>query len=144
MHDVLTDLARFYPPWLAAATIAANDHAPASHGLTLPFDGLQLPVLHLGLALAGVLMARPLAPRRVPPLSWVKSALVTVIMLVIAASWVVEARPGLLFAFVVSIGLGFSGYALIELIGNQVQGFIKSVFDGAASAFGKLTGKKDQ
>lgn len=142
MHDVLTDVARFYPPWLAAATIAAADQAQPSHSLTLPFDGFDVPALQLALALAGVLMARPLAPHRVPPLSWAKSALVTVIMLVIAASWVIESRPGLLFTFVVSIGLGFSGYALIELIGTEVQNFIKNIIEGAGSALATLRGKK--
>ncbi len=142
MHDVLTDIARFYPPWLAATTIAAADQAQPSHALILPFDGLDVPVLQLGLALAGVLMARPLAPRRVPPLGWAKSLLVTVIMLMISASWVIESQPGLLFAFVVSIGLGFSGYALIELIGEEVQNFIKSIIEGASSALSSLKGKK--
>lgn len=143
MHDMLGDLTRFYAPWLAAASIASAEQAP-SQAMTLHFDGLALPVLQLVLALAGVLMARPLAPRREPPLHWAKSALVTVIMIVIAAAWVIEARPGLLFTFVVAIGLGFSGYALIELIGAEVQAFIKSVFEGAIGTLGRLTGKKDQ
>ncbi|MEQ1499157.1 MAG: hypothetical protein ABL914_10885 [Novosphingobium sp.] len=143
MHEVVPDLARFYLPWLAAAAVAAEESAP-SHALTVQFDGLSLPVLQLALALAGVLMARPLAPKRVPPLGWAKSLLVTVIMVLVAASWVIEARPGLLFAFVISIGLGFSGYALIELIGGQVQTFVKSVFEGAIGTLGKLTGKRDQ
>lgn len=143
MHEVVPDLARFYLPWLAAATVAADETVP-SHALTVQFDGLTLPVLQLVLALAGVLMARPLAPKRVPPLGWIKSLLVTVIMMVIAADWVIEMRPGLLFTFVVSIGLGFSGYALIELIGSEVQAFVKSVFAGAIVTLGKLTGKNEQ
>ena len=143
MHDVVPDLARFYLPWLAAAAVAQGEAGP-SHALTVQFDGTSVPVLQVVLAVAGVLMARPLAPKRVPPLGWIKSLLVTVIMLVVAASWVIEARPGLLFTFVVSIGLGFSGYALIELVGAQVQAFVKSAFEGAIGTLGKLTGKKDQ
>ena len=143
MHEVVPELARFYLPWLAAAAIASEEAAP-SHAMTIAFDGTAVPVLQLVLAVAGVLMARPLAPKRVPPLGWAKALLVTVIMLVVAASWVIEAHPGLLFTFVVSIGLGFSGYALIELIGNQVQSFVKSVFESAIGTLGKLTGKKDQ
>lgn len=144
MHELLFKLGAFYPPWFAAAAIAIGEPAqpPAVGALMLQFDGLQLPVVQLVLALAGVLMARPLAPRRQPPLGWAKSLLVTVIMLAIAAAWVIEAHPGLLFTFVVAIGLGFSGYALIELIGGQVQDFVKRVFEAALGTIDNLTGKK--
>lgn len=143
MHDLLTDLARFYAPWSAAATIASSEAASRQPGaLTLAFDGLELPVLHLALAVAGVLMARPLAPRRSPPLGLVKSILVTLIMVVIAASWVIDAKPGLLFTFVVAIGLGFSGYAVIELAGKQIEEFVKSVFDAARAGIDNIAGKK--
>lgn len=142
MHDLLTDLARFYFPWGAAATIASSEAAVQPGALTFAFDGLELPVLQLGLAVAGVLMARPLAPRRSPPLGLLKSILVTVIMMVIAASWVIEARPGLLFTFVVAIGLGFSGYAVIELAGKQIEEFVKSVFEAARGSIDSITGKK--
>lgn len=143
IHDMLPDLARFYGPWLAAAGIARSEQVsgPVS-GLVVSFDGLELPVLQLGLAVAGVLMARPLAPRRSPPLGLLKSVLVTLIMTVIAASWVIEARPGLLFTFVVAIGLGFSGYAVIELAGRQIEEFVKSVFEAARGAIDTIAGKK--
>ena len=135
----------FYPPWLAAAAIAAGEPVAPDVSLTLRFDGLELPVLQLALALAGVLLARPLAPKnqggRQQPLGWIKQGLVTVIILTIAAAWVIESRPGLLFAFVVAIGLGFSGYTLIETIGGQVQDFGKRAFEGATATLDKLSGK---
>lgn len=143
MHDLLPDLARFYGPWLAAAAVAEGEAGGGRvSALTITFDGLELPALQLVLALAGVVMARPLAPRRSPPLGLVKSILVTVIMLVVAASWVIEAQPGLLFTFVVAIGLGFSGYAVIELAGKQIEEFIKSVFDAARAGIDSLAGKR--
>lgn len=142
MHELVAKAAAFYPPWLAAAAVASEQPGAPAGALMITFDGLALPVVQLVLALAGVLMARPLAPRRTPPLGWPKSLLVTVIMLVIAAAWVIEAHPGLLFTFVVAIGLGFSGYTLIELIGTEVQSFVKRVFETALGTIDNILGKK--
>lgn len=137
----LHDLPSFYLPW-AAAAIAASTEAPIDTAHILHFEGLELPVLQMGLAIAGVLMARPLAPRRAAESGWVKHGLVTVIMLLIALAWVTESHPGLLYTFVVSIGLGFSGYALIELAGTQIETFIKRIFSSAAAGLGSKEDKQ--
>jgi len=135
------DLAGFYLPWLLAA--AASAHVPAgAEGMMVHFDGFEAPALQLVLAVAGVLMARPLAPRRTPPLGLFRQVLVTLIMLIAAAAWVADSRPGVLFTFVVAIGLGFSGYALIELAGREIEAFVKRVFAAATSALDGLSGKK--
>lgn len=133
-------MASFYIPWLAAAAASAPATLGPPNALIVEVGGFELPVLRLGLAISGVLMARYLAPRRTPPLGIGKAMVVTIIMLVIAATWVIESRPSLLFAFVVSIGLGFSGYALIELAGREIEGFVKRIFDRAAGLIDKLTG----
>lgn len=134
-------LSGFYLPWLAAAAAAAQEPALTGPALILDVGGLQIPALQLVLAAAGVLMARPLAPRRDPPLGWIKSVLVTVIMLIAAMVWVADARPGVLFTFVVAIGLGFSGYALIELAGREIENFIKRIFTAATAALDSITRK---
>lgn len=128
-----TQLLGFYVPWGASMIAAAASEPVVTRQFTVEFDGMSLPVLQLVLAAAGVLLARPLAPRQQLAMGWVKFVLVTVIMLIVALAWVAQSRPGVLFAFVVSIGLGFSGYSLIELAGTEIQNFIKRVF-GAASA----------
>lgn len=138
----LHDLGNFYVPWLAALTAAAvQEPSIAPIGMMIQIDGLDVPVLQLVLAIAGVLMARPLAPRRSPPLGFLKSLLVTVIMLIAAVAWVADARPGVLFTFVVAIGLGFSGYALIELAGREIEAFIKRIFGAATATIDSITGK---
>lgn len=140
-HGPVADLAGFYLPWLAAA--AASAHMPgAADVLLIRIDGYEVPVLQLVLGLAGVLMARPLAPRREPPLGLLKQVLVTVIMLIATAAWVADSRPGVLFTFVVSIGLGFSGYALIELAGREIEAFVKRIFSAATGLLDSLPGKK--
>ena len=64
-------------------------------------------------------------------------------MLIVVLLWIVESRPSWLYAFVVSIGLGFSGYSLIELFGEQVKSFVTDVFDKARSTIGQTPAKGD-
>lgn len=134
--------ASFYLPWLAAATVAARLPAETDAPLVMHFHGLELPVLHMFLAAAGVLLAFPLAPRRTPPLGFGKQLLVTVIMLLVALTWAAEARPGMLFTFVVSIGLGYSGYALIEIAGQEIEAFVRRIFARMTAALDRI-GKTD-
>lgn len=128
-------LKSFYLPWLAAAAVASGE--PAQPGLLVHLADMDLPVVQMVLAMAGVLMARPLAPRGTPPLSLGKSLLVTAIMLIAALAWVTDKRPGVLFTFVVSIGLGFSGFALIELAGQELLDTVKAFF---AAVRARITG----
>lgn len=140
--QTIHDLTHFYVPWLTAlAASALQEPAMPVAPLMISFDGLDVPVLQLVLAVAGVLMARPLAPRRDPPLGFVRSLLVTAIMVIAAVVWVADARPGVLFTFVVAIGLGFSGYSLIELAGREIEAFIKRIFAAATAAIDSITGK---
>jgi hypothetical protein len=130
--------ASFYLPWLAAAAVAAKLPPEAEGSLVIVIDGMELPVMQMVLAAAGVLLSRPLAPRRVPPLGWGRQALVTAIMLLIALTWAAESRPGMLFTFVVSIGLGFSGYALIEIAGQEIEAFVRRVFARATDMLNRI------
>ena len=57
-------------------------------------------------------------------------------MLILVELWIVESRPRWLFAFVIAIGLGFSGYSLIELLGDQMRDFIKDIVGKARGAIG--------
>jgi len=119
----------FYAAWTPALllTSATNRVSPAE--FVIAAGGFDWPVVTMAIAAIGVLAARPLAPKRTPALSFWKGALVTLIMLVVALLWVLDTRPGLLFAFVVSIGLGFSGYTVIELMGEQISEAVKRIFD---------------
>jgi hypothetical protein len=42
-------------------------------------------------------------------------------MLLVVEIWIIDSRPGALLTFVIAIGLGFSGYSLIEVAGEQVR-----------------------
>lgn len=122
-------MAAFYGPWAVSLFAAAAGEpqimAGQNSGLTIEVESLAIPVLQAGLAMAGVLLARPLAPRREMRVGPARFAVVTAIMLIVAVIWVAQSRPGPLLAFVVSIGLGFSGYSLIEFAGREIESMIK-------------------
>ena len=125
---------KFFASWLPVLAVSASvDPAPRLADLfALPIGGVTVPLLTCALGLLGVLLARPLARRKEAAeqglaKSWIGFSLVTLIMLIVVELWIIESRPGALFAFVIAIGLGFSGYSLIELIGDQVRDFIKRI-----------------
>jgi len=126
-------LGKFMAGWMPALMVsAAVDPTPRlADAFLVPIGGVEVPMLTAVLGLLGVLMARPLAKRRETTEGygggWPGFALVTAIMLIVVELWIVEARPGALFAFVIAIGLGFSGYSLIELVGSQISEFVKRI-----------------
>jgi hypothetical protein len=132
-------LSHFYVPWSAALAASAAEPVPAA-AWTLHWQGLDLPVLQLVLAIAGVLMARPLARKREAALPLAQFIIVTAIMLIVAVLWVATSPANVLFTFVVAIGLGFSGYSLIETAGDQMQDFVRRAIDQVTGAL-KIGGK---
>lgn len=140
-------MSAFYASWAASLALIDTESAagPAHLGEVWMVDlgGFQFPLLTGIFAAIGVLLARPLAPKREKPIGLFKNILVTVIMVTVAIIWVADARPMMLFAFVVSIGLGFSGYSLIEIAGGEVTGWLKRIFAGASGMIDGLAKKDD-
>jgi hypothetical protein len=137
-------LSHFYVPWTAALAASATEPAAplvSSAPLVLHFQGLNLPVVQMVLAIAGVLMARPLARKREAALPLAQFLVVTAIMLVVALAWVATAPANVLFTFVVAIGLGFSGYSLIETAGDEMRSFVTRIIAQATSML-KIGGKE--
>lgn len=130
---------KFLVGWVPALAVsAAVDPAPRLADL-FAVDlggGVMLPPITCLLGLLGVIAGRPLARRQESTLGWPMFALVTAILMVTVEIWVVESRPGALFTFVVAIGLGFSGYSLIELVAHEVRDFIKGLVLRAGAAIG--------
>lgn len=129
---------KFASLWLPAlAVTAAVEPAPRLADLfAIEFGGVLFPPVTCALGLLGVIAGRPLARRRETTLGWPAFALVTMIMLVTVQLWIIESRPGALFSFVVAIGLGFSGYSLIELLGDKIRAFIDNVAARASDTLG--------
>ena len=134
-------MASFYGPWSASLAAAAiEDKHLSGPVLTVPFDGTAIPVVQVVLAAAGVLMARPLAPKRERSAGVGRFILVSAIMLIAAVTWAAQTQPGPLFAFVVAIGLGFSGYSLIELAGREIENMVKAFFASVTGAISHKSG----
>ena len=132
------NFSHFLAGWLPA--LAVSSVVPQTDlgelGL-VSLGGLPIPVITCVLGLLGIVMARPLARKSEAELGWPAFLLVSVIMLVLVELWIVESRPGWLFAFVVAIGLGFSGYSLLELLGDQIRDFARSILERAKSTIGR-------
>lgn len=112
-----------WPPAFAATAVTQPLHQAAPYSADVL--GVSVPVVTAAVAVLGVLLARPLSPRGSPPLSLARNVLVSIILALLALVWVVDSKPGLLFALVVSIGLGFAGFSVIELIGTQIMNAIR-------------------
>ena len=123
-------------PALAASSVTPAVAPPLADTMLIVVGGVPIPVVTCVLGFLGVVMARPLARKSENTLSWSMFALVTAIMLMLVELWIVESRPRWLFAFVIAIGLGFSGYSLIELVGDQMRDFLKDIIGKARGAIG--------
>lgn len=131
-------IAKFFATWLPALAVSASvDPAPRlSEAFIVPIGGISVPVITCLLGGLGIILSRPFARKSEAGLAWPLFLLVSAIMLIVVELWILESRPGWLFAFVVAIGLGFSGYSLIELIGSETQSFLKRVLGKATSSVG--------
>jgi len=123
-------LASFYLPWSVA--LATSTAEPATAPLVWHAAGLELPVVQLALAISGVLLGRPLAPKRAGEKGLWRFTVVTIVMLIAACAWTIESKPGLLFTFVVSIGLGFTGYAAVETAGEEALAWLRGRFQSGS------------
>jgi len=145
MHYRLSS-GEFIAGWLPAMAAVSMAPAPApdlGQMFLVNLGGVPVPVVTCLFAVLGIGLSRLLARRTEAKLGWPSFSAVTAIMLISALLWIIESRPSWLYAFVVSIGLGFSGYSLIELFGEQVKSFVTDVFDKARATIGQTPPKGD-
>lgn len=118
--------ALFLPGWSGAAIAAGVTDIPPAPGqaiVHIALLGLDVPVASAILVVLGVVLARPIAPKGPAPLTIWQTLCVYALTALLLLAWVVESRPGILFAFVMSIGLSFSILSVLELIGDQARDF---------------------
>lgn len=133
---------KFMAAWLPTLALSISvDQAPKlSEAFIITFAGVPIPVFTCILGAIGVAAARPLAHKQESSLGWPMFILVSLIMLIVSQLWIVESHPGWLFAFVVSLGLGFAGYSMIELVGTELRDFISTTISKATETVGRITG----
>lgn len=124
---------KFLAGWLPALALSAavEPAAKLSEAFVVPIGGIPVPVVTALLGALGVLLARPLARKSEASNGWPAFLLVSAIMLIVVELWILESRPAWLFAFVIAIGLGFSGYSLIELVGGELRDFVTNIISRA-------------
>ncbi len=116
----------FLPGWSTAAVAAGVHDAQAPTGQAIvhvAMLGIDVPVVSAILAVLGVVLARPIAPKGPVPLTPWQTLCVAVLTALLLLAWVVERRPGILFTFVMAIGLSFSILSVLEVIGEQARAF---------------------
>ncbi|WP_157081122.1 hypothetical protein [Novosphingobium naphthalenivorans] len=120
---------KFAAGWLPMlAVTAAVDPVPRlADAFAFRLGGFIVPPVTCVLGLLGVVMARPLVRKQEQALGLPLFLLVSAILLIMVELWILDSRPGALFAFVIAIGVGFSGYSLIELAGGQVKDMARRV-----------------
>lgn len=136
----------FTPAWLptlAAVSVAPPPAPTLGQMFLIDLGGVPVPIVTCLFAVLGIGLSRLLARRTEAQLGWLSFAAVTLIMLVVVLLWIIESRPSWLYAFVVSIGMGFSGYSLIELFGEQIRSFVTDMFDKARQTIGGQPPKGD-
>lgn len=124
-------------PLLALSVSVPDPNTRLGDMFLVDVGGLAVPVVTCVLGALGIAASRPFTHRSESDLGWKLRWLVTAIMLVMVELWILESRPGWLFAFVVAIGMGFSGFSLLELFGEQVKDFVRRAFSGAIGTIGK-------
>lgn len=123
-------------PTMAAISVAPASAPELGQMFMIDLGGVPVPLGTCAFAVLGIGLSRLLARRTEASLGWLSFAAVTLIMLIVVLLWIIESRPSWLYAFVVSIGMGFSGYSLIELFGEQVRTFVTDIFDKARRTIG--------
>lgn len=129
---------------LSSLAEAATRGAPPSFGPPeIILFGTTVPVLPALFGLIGVLVARQAAPPPVVPVSPVRNVALTVLLALGALALVAagERRPFVTLAW--SIGLGFSGFAFIEMVASAVRNGARLVMETFIQSLTKIGQKKD-
>lgn len=115
----------------ALAAVAAPSFGPA----VVTVLGADVPILAFGLSVAGLLLARSIAPPPLRRLNGRQEVALTVLLLIILFLIVtgqlplVEAEPlGAGMAVIWGVGLGFSGLLIVEFFGERVMAVLRAAF----------------
>lgn len=120
---------------IAVKSAAGAVVAPAIGPAIVTLFGVEVPVLAVALSIAGLLLARFIAP---PPLRkltrWQERALTLLLMILlflIVTGQFGDGKPlGAGMAVIWGVGLGFSGLMVIEFFGGRVVAMLKALTEG--------------
>jgi hypothetical protein len=106
---------------------AAGMSAPAIGPAIVTILGENIPLMAMGLSLAGVVLARFIAPPAKRVLTRAQAWALTLLLCLIDFAAVLTLQPGSGMAVVYGVGLGFSGMLTIEFFGRRVSHVLKAL-----------------
>ncbi|MCP3731998.1 hypothetical protein M9978_16355 [Sphingomonas sp. MG17] len=114
---------------VAVAAVAAPTIGPA----IVTIAGVDVPIMALALSVAGLLLARFIAPPPLRKLSlWQEralTALLVILLFMVVTGQFGDGKPlGAGMAVMMGIGLGFSGLMIVELFGDRALAALKVLF----------------
>ena len=109
--------------------------APSIGPAVITVFGSDVPVLALGLSLAGLLLARIIAPPPLRKLTGRQQIALTLLLMIVLFLIVTGAftgeplAPGL--AVIWGVGLGFSGLLAVEIFAERVRSMLRAMVGGS-------------
>lgn len=101
---------------------------PAIGPATVTLLGYDLPVLSAILGVAGVVLALALAPPPKRPLTGGQGWALRIVLVLLTLALIIYDEKTPLISLGWAIGLGFSGYTVIELLGSMIPGRLRALF----------------
>lgn len=109
----------------APVVVAAPSFGP---GAIILF-GQEVPIVAMGLSLAGLVLARYIAPPPSRPLTRSQALALTMLLAVVDVAGVLTLQPGPGTAVAAGVGLGFSGLLTVEFFGSRIAFFLRGMFE---------------
>ncbi|AHE55549.1 hypothetical protein [Sphingomonas sanxanigenens] len=107
--------------------------APAIGPAVVTLFGEQIPLMALSLSLAGLVLARMVAPQPRVATTRARGVALTVLLCVIDFAAVITLQPGAGMAVAAGVGLGFSGMLAVQFFGDRIRDILQAAFGRASS-----------
>jgi len=108
------------------AVVVAPSFGPA----VVVIAGQPIPVMAAGLAVAGLILARLVAPPPKVPMTRSKAWALTGLLTVVLLGGVITMQPTAGTGVALGVGLGYSGMLAIEFLGSRVTAMLKALTEG--------------
>jgi hypothetical protein len=101
--------------------------APAIGPAVVTLFGEQIPLMAMALSLAGLVLARMVAPQPRVAISRIRGVALTVLLCVIDFAAVITLQPGAGMAVAAGVGLGFSGMLAVQFFGDRIKAVLSAM-----------------
>lgn len=110
----------------SSVVIAAPSIGPA----IVTVFGEAIPLMAMSLSIAGLVLARMVAPPSKGPTTKGRAVALTTLLCVIDVAAVLTLKPGPGMAVAAGVGLGFSGILAVQFFGDRVKAVLSAMTGG--------------